>query len=72
MNAYKLLKNLLPDPPLLVGNVTAVSNGTVTVTLPDGGIVQARGDGTVGTKVFVRDGAVEGDAPNLTIELIEV
>lgn len=71
-NPYKLLKSLLPDPPLLVGTVTAVANGTATVELPDGGTVLARGEAQVNDRVFVRDGAIEGPAPALTLEVIEV
>lgn len=71
-NPFKLLKSLLPDPPLLVGDVLAVSNGTATIELPDGSWVQARGDVTVDDRVFFRDGVIEGPAPSLTIELIEV
>lgn len=72
MNPFKALKNLLPDPPLLVGTVTAYADGTATVTLPDGGTVQARGMATVGDRVFVRDNLIEGPAPSLTIELIDI
>lgn len=73
-NPYKLLKSLLPDPPLQVGTVTAVDGSTVTVQLPDGGTLQARAqiDLQVNDKVFVRDGVVEGEAPALTLEVIEV
>lgn len=72
MNLFKKLKSILPDPPLLVGNVAAVSNGTATITLPDGTQVQARGDVSVGDRVFFRGGVVEGPAPTLSIELIEI
>lgn len=72
MNPYKLLKSILPDPPLLVGTVTVYANGTATVTLPDGGTVLARGEAQVNDRVFVRDGAIEGPAPSLTVEIIEV
>lgn len=72
MNPYRILKNLLPDAPLLVGDVVAVSDGTATIELPDGGRVQGRGAATVGQRVFVRDGVIEGEAPSLTVEIIEV
>lgn len=72
MNIFKLFKSLLPDPPLLVGDVIASDAGTVIVELPDGGQIQALGSASVGTRVFVRDGAVEGNAPDLPIEIIEV
>lgn len=72
MNPYKLLRDLLPDAPLLVGTVTAAGNGTATIQLPDGGTVQGRGSATVGQRVFVRDGVIEGPAPSLPVELIDV
>lgn len=72
MNYYKLLKSILPDAPLLVGDVVAVSNGTATVELPDGSQVQARGEAVVTDRVFIRDGVIEGPAPSLTVELIDV
>jgi hypothetical protein len=34
--------------------------------LPGGGKLQARGETTPGQRVFVRDGAIEGPAPELT------
>jgi len=37
-----------------------------TITLPGGGKLQARGEATQGQRVFVRDGAIEGPAPELT------
>lgn len=72
MNLYKKLKSILPDPPLLVGDVAAFDDGTAIIDLPDGGQVTARGAATVGDRVFVRDGLIEGSAPALSVELIEV
>ena len=71
-NLYQQFKKLLPDPPLQVGTVTEVGSGLVTVQLPGGGIVKARGSAEVGQNVFVRDRVVEAVAPNLTLEIIEV
>lgn len=72
MNVFRLFKSLLPEPPLLVGDVIASSGGTVIVEMPDGGQIQARGNVSVGARVFVRDNVVEGSAPDLPVELIEV
>lgn len=71
-NPFKVLQELVARPGALVGVVTAVSNGQVTVELPDGGLIMARGDATVGQVVYVRDGAVEGTAPSLPIVTIDV
>lgn len=71
-NLYQQFRALLPDPPLQVGTVIEVSGGVVTVQLPGGGLLKARGNAQVGQKVFVRDAVVEAIAPNLTLELIEI
>ena len=44
----------------------------VTVQLPGGGTVRARGSAAVGERVFVRDGVLEAVAPNLALEIIEI
>ena len=72
MNLYAKFRELFPNPPLLVGTVLAYANGEATVELPDGGKLKARGVTVVGAKVFVRDGTIEGVAPTLTTEVIEV
>lgn len=72
MNLYKRFINLLPQRPLQTGTVTAYSGGVATITLLGGGIVTARGDASVGQKVFFRDGAIEGDAPDLPVDNIEI
>lgn len=71
-NLFRQLLDLIPDPALQVGDVSAVSDGICTITLPGGGTLTARGEATVGDRVFVRGGVVEGPAPSLPIELIEV
>ncbi len=72
MNLFKQFIDLLPQRPLQVGTVTAVTNGVCTITVPGGGIDTARGSATVGQRVFFRDGAVEGAAPDLPLVQIEV
>jgi hypothetical protein len=49
-----------------------VTGGVVTVQLPGGGLLKARGTAAVGQKVFVRDAVIEAIAPNLTLEIIEI
>ena len=71
-NPYARLLALLPRTPLLVGDVIAVSAGIARVELPGGGLITALGQATVGDRVFVRDGAIEGPAPNLTYISAEV
>ena len=55
----------MPQRPLEVGHVVAASGGLTTVMLPGGGVIQARGVATVGQRVFVLDGAIDGPAPTL-------
>ena len=40
--------------------------------LPGGGLIRARGSAAIGQKVFVRDDVIEGSAPSLTLEIIEI
>lgn len=72
LNPYRALLNLLPNAPLLVGEVQSIDDGLATIELPDGGIAQARGTATVGQTVYFKDGAIESVAPSLSIEVIEV
>lgn len=71
-NLFAQFKALIPQSPLLVGEVVATGTNTVTIELPGGDLINARGQGTVGAKVFVRDGVVESQAPSLPVELIDV
>lgn len=72
VNAYKRLLKLMPQPPLFVGDVASVDNGVATITVPGGFQMQARGNVVVGDRVFFRNGVIEGPAPSLPIELIDV
>jgi hypothetical protein len=71
-NLFNSLKRLLPSAPLLVGEVLTSSGGITTIELPGGAILTVRGSATVGTNVFVRDNVVEGPAPGLATEVIDV
>lgn len=71
-NIYREFLDLLPARPLQVATVTATDGEASTVVLPGGGVLQVRGTATVGQKVFVRDGVIEGEAPNLTVATISI
>ena len=71
-NLYEQFRQLIPDPPLQAGKVVGVGSGVVTVALPGGGLIRARGNATVGQTVFVRDEVIEGIAPSLPLELIDI
>lgn len=64
----KFTQRVLPADPLLVGEVTAVytPTGEVLVQLSGGGSVRVRGEASLGDKVYIRSGRVDGPAPNLT------
>jgi hypothetical protein len=71
-NLYEQFRRLVPDPPLQAGTVVDVGSGVVTVALPGGGLIKARGNAAIGQMVFVRDDAIEGNAPALPMEIIEI
>ena len=74
-NLYRALRELLPDPPLQVATVFEVHAGTgdSTVTWPGGSMQRVRGVGVAaGGLAFVRNGVIEGAAPALGLEVIEV
>lgn len=71
-NLFKQFLDLIPDPALQIGTVASISNNIATITLPGGGTLTARGEATVGQQVFVRSGVIEGSAPQLPVEIIEV
>ena len=74
-NLYRALMDLIPDAPLQVATVASVSvsAGTSTVTWPGGAQQTVRGTGvSVGSPAFVRNGVVEGAAPELDYLEIEV
>lgn len=62
-NPYKRLLALIPGQPEQIGEVIAVSDDGVTVELPTGAQIRARGEATVGDYVYVKDGVVLGPAP---------
>ena len=65
-NAYREFMALMPDQPLEVGEITSIAGGVALIALPGGGVIQARGEGTVGQRVFIRGRVIEGPAPALT------
>lgn len=74
-NLYRALRELLPEAPLQVATVYAVhtATGDSTVTWPGGSTQRVRGtDVAAGGLAFVRNGVIEGPAPALTLEVIEV
>ena len=71
-NPIARLRALLPGAPLLVATVVSSSASACLVELPSGDRLTVRGSGSVGHKVFVRAGNIEGPAPDLTEVQIDV
>lgn len=71
-NVYREFLSLLPARPLQVATVIAISGEAATVELPGGGLLQVRGVAAVDDVVFVRDGVIEGQAPSLPVEVIDI
>jgi hypothetical protein len=73
-NAWRDFRGLLPTSPLYVVEVTAHNaDGTSTVELPSGDEFTVRGQAVdVGDFAFVRDGAIEGEAPAVTPITLDV
>ena len=72
-NLWRQFQALLPDIPLLIGTVLSVhGDATVTVGLLDGGLLRVKGSAAIGDQVFVRDGLIEGPAPVLEQQRIEI
>lgn len=71
-NLFHRFKEIFPDAPLELGQVQYVEDGVATIQLLSGGIVKGRGPATAGGWVYVRDGAIEGDAPALPTSVIFV
>jgi hypothetical protein len=73
-NLVRTLRELLPQPAVLIGEVLAVhSDNTSTVEFPDGSQQRMRGTSVaVGQAAFVRNGIVEGLAPAREAAVIEV
>ena len=66
-NRLRQLLDQIEPGRLQIGEVLAYADGRATVGLPGGGRVRARGEATVGGKVFVQDGVIQGPAPDLPV-----
>jgi hypothetical protein len=72
-NLWRQFQDLLPTSVALIGTVVAThADHTVSVQLLDGGLLRAAGIAAEGTRVFVRDGRLQGEAPSLPLEVIDI
>ncbi len=75
MNKYSRYTALHQQVPLLIGTVISHSatGNTSVVELPGGARISVNGQSVpVSQNAFVRDGKIEGAAPNLTALTIEI
>jgi hypothetical protein len=74
MNPYKKLLALLPQRPLLVGEIIGIDGDIATIQEVGGGVSIARGavGYSVGGDVYFRDDVIESAAPSLPDEIIDV
>jgi hypothetical protein len=71
-NPYKRLLALIPGQRIETGQVIATYGDGCLIELPTGAQLKVRGTAEVGDFVFVRDGAIEGPAPDLDGLEIEI
>jgi hypothetical protein len=72
-NLWRQFQDLLPTNVTLIGTVvTTHADHTVSVQLLDGGLLRVAGAAADGTRVFVRDGRIGGEAPELPQIDIEI
>ena len=70
-NIWSQFEKLIAPAPLLIGTVAAIrADGLVSITLPDGSAITARGSGTVGNAVYVQDGVIQGNAPTMPVDVV--
>lgn len=71
-NIFQRFKALLPTYPVTLATVTETDGTTSTVELPGGQQVVVRGTAAAGTKVFIQDGVIQSEAPDLPVYTAEI
>lgn len=68
-NLWAKFASLTPEAPLLIAQIVSHNaDGTSSAQLPDDSIIRAQGQSiAIGQKAFIRDGRIEGQAPELQI-----
>lgn len=66
-NVFLQLKELLAPSREEIATVVFSGGGSTVVELPGGDQLRVRGEGAVGTKVFIQDGVIRGPAPDLPV-----
>jgi hypothetical protein len=71
-NVYIDFKEITPIQPTLVGTISSLGTDTALITLIDGGIERVKGTGTNGSNVYIKEGVIIADAPNLPTSTVVV
>jgi len=71
MNVFKRFERLLRRPVLRIATAVGPNGSGWYVQEMNGAITTAIGEAQAGQKVYVRDNAIIGPAPNLPLHLIE-
>ena len=72
-NIWQQFKALIPDGVRVAATITANNgNGTSQAELRNGSVITAKGEVSVGEKVFIQDGEIKGAAPDLAQYEVEV
>lgn len=71
-NSYRAIQALLSDGAVQVGEVQQSASGELVVVLDSGAKLAAKGSEPVGQRVCIKNGYVQGKAPNMTSQTIEV
>ena len=71
-NLFRRFSDLTGRQLRTVGTCISADFGECTIQYPGGSVVRVKGAGTVGTRYFVLDGKLDGEAnalPSLTVEI---
>lgn len=71
-NLYTRFSDLSGRSLRTVGTCISADFGECTIQYPGGAVVRVNGAGTVGTRYFVKDGRLDGEAPVLNSLTIEI
>lgn len=71
-NLYRRFTALTGRNLRTVGTCIAADFGECTIQYPGGSVVRVKGAGAEGTRYFVLDGRLDGEAPSLSSLTIEI
>lgn len=71
-NLFKRFSDLTGRSLRTVGTCLSADDGECTIQYPGGTTVRVKGAGEIGTRYFVQDGKLDGEAPWLASLEIEV